>query len=500
MTDRSDPVRQQSERPASCSPRHPTVSRRFTLQAGAVGLFGLGMADLTALRSARASGDLALQASPSRSVIFIFLSGGLAQHESFDPKPDAPEVIRGEFRPIATRTPGVHVCEHLPLLAERSHLWSMVRSLTHSSNDHSAGHHIMLTGRSDLPPGFDPNRPKPTDWPSVAAVAGALATPRHNLPPAVVLPERLIHNTGRVIPGQFAGAMGPRRDPWFVEASPFDPTAYGAYPEYEFDHQDRPRAPLRSGFRLPDLTLPEGLGGPRLVDRLGLLAQLDRQRADLDRQGNAGQFDARRQAAVSLLTDPGVRRAFDVADSDPRLLDRYGRNAFGWSLLMARRLVEAGVALVQVNLGNNETWDTHGNAFPHLKDHLLPPTDRAVSALLDDLDGSGLLDSTLVVMAGEFGRTPRISTLPSAYKLPGRDHWGRVQSVFLAGGGVVGGRVIGSSDRIGGHPASDPQTPEDLAATIYRSLGIPALAAWQDDLGRPHQVYQGTPIVGLTRT
>lgn len=170
----------------------------------------------------------------------------------------------------------------------------------------------------------------------------------------------------------------------------------------------------------------------------------------------------------------------------------------GWSLLMARRLVEAGVALVQVNLGNNETWDTHGNAFPHLKDRLLPPTDRAVSALLDDLGGSGLLDSTLVVMAGEFGRTPRISTLPSAYKLPGRDHWGRVQSVFLAGGGVIGGRVVGSSDRIGGHPASDPQTPENLAATIYRSLGIPALAAWHDDLGRPHQVYQGVPIGGLT--
>ncbi len=180
------------------------------------------------------------------------------------------------------------------------------------------------------------------------------------------------------------------------------------------------------------------------------------------------------------------------------MLERYGRNAFGWSLLMARRLVEAGVRLVQVNLGNNETWDTHGNAFPHLKDNLLPPTDRAVSALLDDLHDSGLLDSTLVVMAGEFGRTPRISRLPEAYRLPGRDHWGRVQSVFLAGGGVVGGRVIGSSDRIGGHPATDPQTPENLGATIYRALGIPALAAWHDELDRPHQVYHGEPIKGLS--
>jgi hypothetical protein len=266
---------------------------------------------------------------------------------------------------------------------------------------------------------------------------------------------------------------------------------------YEFDHQERPSTARRQRFHVPDLTLPEGLGVGRLASRLDLLAHLDRQRADLDRTADVGRFDARRQAAVSLLTDGRVRRAFDVTDSDPRLLDRYGRNAFGWSLLMARRLVEAGVSLVQVNLGNNETWDTHGNAFPHLKDKLLPPTDRAVSALLDDLHGCGLLDSTLVVMASEFGRTPRISTLPSAYKLPGRDHWGRVQTVLLAGGGVVGGRVVGSSDRIGGQPASDPQTPEGLAATIYRSLGIPALAAWEDDLGRPHQVYHGTPIVGL---
>jgi hypothetical protein len=488
----------QTPRPAPDTLRHPACTRRFALQAGAIGLLGLGVDHLAALRSASASDRPSLKTSPARSVIFIFLSGGLSQHDSFDPKPDAPENIRGEFRPIATRTPGIHICEHLPMLAQRSQLWSMVRSLTHGSNDHSAGHHIMLTGRSDLPTGFNPNQPKPTDWPSIAAVVGAISKSTNNLPPALVLPERLVHNSGRVIPGQFGGTMGPRRDPWFIEASPFDPAAYGAYPEYEFDHQDRPHTGKRLQFHVPNLTLPEGLGSSRLSGRLELLAHLDRQRADLDRAANVGTFDVRRQAAVSLLTDSKVRRAFDVADSDPKLLDRYGRNAFGWSLLMARRLVEAGVALVQVNLGNNETWDTHGNAFPHLKDRLLPPTDRAVSALLDDLSGCGLLDTTLIVMAGEFGRTPRISTLPSAYKLPGRDHWGRVQSVFLAGGGVVGGRVIGSSDRIGGHPASDPQTPENLAATIYRSLGIPAQAAWQDDLDRPHQVYHDVPIRGLS--
>jgi uncharacterized protein (DUF1501 family) len=238
------------------------------------------------------------------------------------------------------------------------------------------------------------------------------------------------------------------------------------------------------------LNVPDGF-----QPRVGLLQSIESQRVALDR--HATEFDSQRQAAVSLLTEPRVRRAFDLDTNDAATLDRYGRNAFGWSLLMARRLVESGVSLVQVNLGNNETWDTHGNAFPHLKDKLLPPTDRALSALLDDLSASGLLDSTLIVMAGEFGRTPRISSLPQYYKLPGRDHWGRVQSVFFAGGGVQGGRVVGASDRIGGHPAADPQTPRDFAATIYRALGLPSTAAWHDDLDRPHLIYQGTPIGGL---
>ncbi len=473
---------------------HPRFSRRCALQAGTIGLLGLGMNHLAGLRSAAAADRPDPKA---RSVIYIFLSGGLAQHDSFDLKPEAPAEIRGEFQPIATSTPGIHICEHLPELAKRSHLWSLVRSLTHPSNDHSAGHHIMLTGRSDLPRGFDPARPSSTDWPSIAAVAGAVCPLRNNLPPAIVLPEKLIHNTGRVIPGQFAGVMGSRRDPWFIEASPFDPTAYGAYPDFEFDHQERDRKPREKRFEAPSLSLPEEFGVGRLAGRLAWLDLIDRQRDILDRGARAGSFDNHRQAAISLLTDPKVRRAFDVVNAEPKRLDRYGRNAFGWSLLMARQLVEAGVSLVQVNLGNNETWDTHGNAFPHLRDKLFPPTDRALSALLDDLASSGLLDSTLIVMAGEFGRTPKISHLAQHYKLPGRDHWGRVQTVYFAGGGTAGGRVVGSSDRIGGYPASDPQTPENMAATIYRSLGIPATAAWHDELDRPFQVYHGDPIAGL---
>ncbi|MHC5537165.1 DUF1501 domain-containing protein [Singulisphaera rosea] len=472
----------------------------MAIQAGAVGLLGLGADHLTGLRAAATTGGspgLAGSFGRARSVIYIFLSGGLGQHDSFDPKPDAPDQVRGEFKPIAAKTPGTFICEHLPRLAKQSDRWAMVRSLTHSSNDHSAGHLIMLSGQTKLPTGFDPLAPKPTDWPSIAAVAGAVTTPRHNLPPAVVLPEKLVHSTGRIIPGQFAGIMGSRRDPWLIEASPYDPGAYGAFPEYEFDHQDRKRPPRRSRFQGPNLSLPEGFGLDRLANRLSLLETIDRQRRDMEGLAESQQFNRHRQDAVSLLTDSKVRRAFDVSDAPAEVLERYGKNSFGWSLLMARRLVEAGVNLVQVNLGNNETWDTHGNAFPHLKDNLFPPTDRAVSALLDDLHQNGLLDSTLIVMAGEFGRTPRISTLKEAYKDPGRDHWGHAQTVFFAGGGVRGGHVLGSTDKIGGYPASDPQTPESMAATIYHALGIPPTTAWNDEQDRPHFIYHGDPIAGL---
>jgi hypothetical protein len=428
-------------------------------------------------------------------VIYIFLSGGLAQHESFDPKPDASDNIRGEFHPVATSTPGVRISEHLPKLAERSRLWALCRSLTHPSNDHSLGHHIMLTGRSSKPTtGFDANKPTPNDHPSIASVVTNVLRPRNNLPPAIVLPELLIHRTGRVIPGQFAGEMGPRYDPWVLSASPYNAKTYGAYPEYEFHHETS-KADSKLTFQAPNLALPEYLTRERLSGRLDLLDVIDRQQRTLERHAETEDFDRHRQQAISLLADRKVRKAFDVRNADPREQDRYGRNQFGWSLLMAKRLVEAGVSLVQVNLGNNESWDTHQAAFNNLKNFLLPPTDRAVSALLDDLHDSGLLATTLLVMAGEFGRTPRISTIPQA-KLPGRDHWGAVQTVFFAGGGVPGGTVVGSSDKIGGYPATEPQTPENLGATIYHALGLPATAAWRDPADRPHFIYGGEPIFG----
>ncbi|HEY1068660.1 MAG TPA: DUF1501 domain-containing protein [Pirellulales bacterium] len=471
--------------------RPPASSRRFSRRAAIqAGALTLGGASLDRLFAAE---QVAKVASKAKSVVYVFLSGGLSQLDSFDLKPNSPEGIRGEFQPIATQTPGVQICEHLPLLAARSRNWSLVRSLTHPYNEHSEGHLVMLTGRTPKPIGFDASRPKSTDWPSIAAVAAELCPSGGELPAAAVLPEVLVHNSGRVIPGQHAGQLGAHRDPWFIKAAPYNPKGYGAYPKYGFHHEkgfdDNPRIT----FQAPNLALPEGLSPDRLDGRLRLLASVERQRTQLEQAATEQQFDRFRQQAVSLLADERVKTAFDVTAADDRTQERYGRNQFGWSLLMARRLIGAGVRLVQVNLGNNETWDCHQGLFPNMKNFLFPPTDRALSALLDDLEESGLLSETLVVVAGEFGRTPKISSLGKG-KLPGRDHWGAVQSVLLAGGGVPGGVVVGSSDAIGGQPAAHPQTPENLAATIYGALGLPRDAHWYEPNGRPNFVYHADPI------
>lgn len=302
----------ESTRTTGCDRSHPlAVGRRAAIQAGAVSLLGLGTNHLNALRAAQPDGE----SRPPRACIYIFLSGGLAQHESFDLKPNAPDTIRGEFVPIATRTPGVQICEHLPLLAARSNLWSLCRSLTHSSNEHSAGHLLMLTGRSQLPPTFNASKPQPEDWPCIASVAGAVTQPRHNLPPAVVLPERLVHNSGRVIPGQFAGHMGEQRDPWFIEASPFHSKSYGAFPEYSFDHQTRGSADDRV-FQAPSLTLAQGLTRAAFTKRLDLLSSLERQQVAMDEAAHVIDFDRDRQGAISLLSDSAMREAFDVTHAD----------------------------------------------------------------------------------------------------------------------------------------------------------------------------------------
>lgn len=485
--------------PVDCL-RHPCISRRTAVQAGAVGLLGLGVNHLNQLRAATPRNSSI--GATAKSCIYIFLSGGLSQHDSFDLKPDAPADVRGEFNPISTSTAGVRICEHLPGLARRSQHWGLVRSLTHPSNDHTAGHYYMLTGRSVTSPGFRGDRvARPTDWPSIASTVGnALPARNHNLPPAIVLPERLVHWSGGVIPGAYGGLMGAHRDPFFIEASPYgDPFWRGAYPEYTFANETKkpPKDADQRVYQAPNIKLSPELTLGRVNGRTELLRELDRQRGDLEQSATVQKYDEHRQSAISLLSANDVRRAFDVTNADQETQQRYGRNSFGWSLLMAYRLIESGVNLVQVNLGNNETWDTHGDIFHRLKNKLFPPTDRALCALIDDLQGSGLLNSTLIVMGSEFGRTPKLSTLDASFPSAGRDHWGAVQSVFVAGGGVQGGSVIGSSDALGAYPASQPESPENLAATIYQAMGIPDTAVWYDEVNRPHQIYHGQPIKGL---
>lgn len=478
---------------------HPFVSRRTAVRAGAIGLLGMGSNHLQALQAATAQTPAAATA---KCCIYIFLSGGLSQHESFDPKPNAPREVRGEFSAIPSQTPGIDICEHLPALAQRSQMWSVVRSLTHSTNDHTLGHYYMLTGRSGGTPGFRGDRqPRSTDFPSIASTIGDALPARSNLPPAVVLPERLVHWSGGAIPGNYGGVMGSHRDPFFVEASPYgNPFWRGAYPEFTFPNETKkaPNSPDDRIYQAPSLALSPGMTMTRMSSRTSLLSSLDGQRRGLEQSANTRHYDQFRESAISLLSAPEVRQAFDVTNADEATQARYGRNSFGWSLLMARRLVEAGVNLIQVNLGNNECWDTHGDIFYRMKNKLLPPTDRALSALLDDLQSLGLLDSTLIVMGSEFGRTPKLSTLSESFPDAGRDHWGAVQSVFFAGGGVKGGQVIGSSDDLGAYPASSPFKPENMAATMYNALGIPATATWQDETQRPHQIYYGDPISELT--
>lgn len=479
------------------SPAGSPLSRRSLLQAGSIGLLGLSLPRLEALTASREKDAGAARSPRARSVIYVFLSGGLSQIDSLDMKPDGPSKYRGPFRPISTATDGIQICEHLPRLARLSEKWALCRSLSHPFNEHSQGHMVMLSGRSDLPPGFDLNRPKPTDWPSIAAIAQQKLRGGGALLPTVVLPEKLVHRTGRVIPGQDGGRMGHGSDPWYYEVSRFTDKTYGAFPAYNFHHQRGAEARAQAAFETPALELPEGLSENRFRRRLEVLESIRSQQGHLERQRAVGQYRRYHRLALDLLTDPTTRDAFDIARASDDERRRYGDHSFGWSLLTARRLVESGVRLVQVNLGNNETWDTHVNAFPNLERFLFPPTDQALSALLTDLDTRGLLEETLVVVAGEFGRTPRIFSIGKG-RPPGRDHWGAVQTVLLAGGGVRGGTVIGSSDADGGQPRDEPQKPENLASTIYEALGIPRDAHWEERGGRPHPIYREEPIPGLT--
>jgi hypothetical protein len=463
---------------------HPTgILRREFLQVGFSGLLGMALPDLMAMRgrAAAASPDgskrkLASGPTPrAKSVILVFLTGGLSHIDSFDMKPESPDGIRGEFRPIDTAVAGIHYCEHLPRLAARADKLAVVRSLSHAFTNHLNATHEILTGHPQPGAFFDKIASR-DDYPCYASAVDAIRPRADAIPSGMSLPTFLMEGP-LTWPGQHAGFLGPRHDPWQVK-------------------QD----PSRPGFGFDGLTLPAGLSVERLGRRKSLLDHMSASRDQIGALAAKAKdpFIDQVDRAYALLLSGKVARAFDLGEEDPRLRDRYGRHMYGQSLLLARRLVEVGVPIVQVNMGRVQTWDTHSANFKSLKDRLLPPTDQGVAALLDDLEARGLLDETLVIVTGEFGRTPRIGkSTGNANSRDGRDHWSAVFSAVFAGAGVRGGQMIGQSDKMGAYPASRPYRPADLAATVYRSLGIDPDTELRDRLDRPIRLCTGEPITPL---
>ncbi len=450
------------------------VSRREWLRIGGIGLGGLSLASLAGLAPARASGAGG-SFGRAKSVIVFGLLGGPPQHETWDPKPGAVREIRGEFGSIASRTPGLMVGELMPRTATLTDRIAVLRAMVTNDNSHSSSGYQMLTGIPHLPLGQENATPKPPNMsPSLGAMARYLIPDRGGLPSAITLPEHMWNDGNIPWPGQDAGDLGRRYDPWLI---PCDPSA--------------------GSFAVPGLDLPEGVSLDRLVGRRSLR---DRMASTLDALGQGGtidQFDAHGRRAFDLISSGQSRKAFDIASEPDGVRDRYGRTRFGQSVLLARRLVEAGVSLVQVNWTripdkpNQGGWDTHAKHNELIKTLLMPMMDQAYSALLEDLESRGLLDETLVVWFGEFGRTPRFNAAG------GRDHWGRVFSLALAGGGVRGGVVHGSSDRHGAEPMEGVVEPKDLIATIFHCLGFSPETVLRDQLGRPLPLSRGRVVEAL---
>jgi hypothetical protein len=440
------------------------LSRREVLQVGFSGLLGLNFSEVIGRQAA--AGDRASTFGRAKSVILVFCTGAPAHQDIWDLKPEAPAEVRGEFKPTDTNVPGIQITPHLPKLAQIADQYAIVRSMTHSLPGHEQATHFMLTGVNGLPAGAT-HMASRNDWPCYASCVQYLRPRGDGLPSGVMLPTYL-HN-GYGFSGQNGGFMGSAFDPWQLT-----------------------RDPNAADFRLSELDLLPGLSVERLGNRRGLLASLDAQRRDLAEAATAKDLSARTQNAYTLLTENArFRTAFDLASEPGESRDRYGRHSFGQSLLLARRLVEAGMPVVQANMGSMNNWDTHGQNFKQLKDRLLPPLDQGLSALLPDLKSRGLLDETLVVVVGEFGRTPQINATA------GRDHWSGVFSAVFAGAGVRGGQVIGASDAQAAWPATRGWYPADLGATVYSALGIDPGSPIVDRLGRPHRMNAGEVIEPL---
>jgi uncharacterized protein (DUF1501 family) len=461
------------------------LSRRAFLAASGLGFAGLDLASLLA-----AEAPAAPKRKVARSTILLWLSGGASHIDTWDMKPDAPVEFRGEFQPIATSAAGVRLTEHLPMLAKQAHHLAVINSLGHygrGTGDHHAGYYYNLTGR-EPDPSFrqllNARKPLPSDWPFIGSVVTSKRPAHPYLPSLITLPQKP-GAPEYTRPGQFAAKLGTEYDATYVLAN-----------------KDRPL-----DFTAPVLTLQGDVDVARLQSRRELLGVLDRGLRDA--APNAGQALSRQQEkAFSLLASPQTKGAFDLSREPLTVRERYGQTINGLSLLMARRLVEAGVPFVSVFWYEDPKlndlcksgggWDTHGSNFTCLRQHLLPELDRAFSALLEDLHQRGLLSETLVLVNSEMGRKPKVGDPRSGGpKGAGRDHWTECQSVLLAGGGIKGGQTYGRSDKVGAYPADRCVAPEDIAKTVYHAMGIDNLEA-TDREGRPfHLMPEGRALTEL---
>jgi hypothetical protein len=452
--------------PSHAAGRRGLVTRRRLLRIGGLGPLGLNLATLLRAEAARGPGR---PDAPVRSCILIFYYGGPSHHDTWDMKPHAPREVRGEFGSIATAVPGLRISEQLPHCARVMGRLAIVRGMHHPMTNHNAAAFATLCGRNPLKGDLELLADDRNDPPCHGSALSHLLPEARGVPTFVALPH-VMYNVV-VLPGQSPGFLGSAHGPLQVARDPNAPD-----------------------FRLAELELPGDISLDRLGHRESLLRYLDGPLRRLESRAAVDALDTYNEKAFRLLRSAAVRRAFDLSREDPRLRDRYGRTKHGQSVLLARRLVESGVRFVAVydhEANGQDNWDTHNNNFGRLKDQLLPPTDRALAALVEDLETRGLLASTLVIAMGEFGRTPRLN------RDAGRDHWPYCFSVVLAGGGVRGGSTFGSSDKLGAYPESDAVTPADLASTLFWRFGLDPATELRDLSGRPYRLADGRPVRAL---
>lgn len=478
-------VGQAAPRSSACADLRRGLSRRSVLTASAAGLGaalqlpGTGLLSGAGLNRAAAATPVngTVSAEPgfgrARRCILLFMWGGPSQLDTLDPKPGAPAEVRGEFQAVATATPGLQISEHFRRLPALTQHVAVVRSLTHDDPAHLSSAHTALTGH--LPPvnKSDAEPPSRNDSPHPGSVLAHFRSVPAGLPAAVTMPWKTFHPAapGGESPGQTGGWLGRAADPMLLTGDPNQPD-----------------------WTVPALRLQDGLDTERLEHRRGLLQAIDRQQQLFEQMTAARTMSSQQEQAFRLLGSSDVRQAFRLDDETPETRERYGRNIHGQCVLLGRRLLESGVPFVNVNWHNDgqNFWDTHGNNFQRLKNDLIPPADQALAALLTDLHERGMLDDTLVVWVGEFGRRPQITAANA-----GREHHPFCYSGLLAGGGIRGGTVFGRSDAIAMHPEDNPVSPRDLVATMLHALGIPADATLNDATGRPHWLYSGSPVHGL---